>query len=187
MKKINILIFFVSISLMMSCGKKTETDSKEISEDQNEEKFDSTNIEGDTDFAIKAADGSLLEVKLGELAQTNGTSEEVKKFGQQMIKDHTQAGTELKELAASKIISIPSTLSEESQNKYDDFAKMKGTDFDKDYSKFMVKDHKEDIEVFEKEASKGNDVELKSWAADKVPTLKHHLMMAEEAEKSVNK
>ena len=51
----------------------------------------------------------------------------------------------------------------------------------------MVKDHKDDIDLFEKEADKGNDPELKAWAAKTLPTLKHHLQMAEDAEKAVKR
>ena len=103
-----------------------------------------------------------------------------------MVDDHSKANSELATLAAQKQISIPPTLSEKKQTKYDDLSKIKGSEFDKAYAKFMVEDHKEDIEAFKKEAEKGIDAELKAWAAEKVPTLEHHLMMAEAAEKAVN-
>ena len=187
MKITNILLLLFCLTLAAACGKKVETDSAEIAEDQNEEKFDSTKVEDDTEFAVKAADGGMLEVKLGELAQSNGSSAEVKKFGQQMITDHGKAGSELQSLAQQKNISIPGTLSDDNQKKYDDLATKTGSDFDKAYSEFMVKDHKEDIDMFQDEADNGKDAELKSWAAEKLPTLKHHLMMAEEAEKAAKK
>jgi putative membrane protein len=42
----------------------------------------------------------------------------------------------------------------------------------------MVKDHKEDIDEFKKEAQDGKDPELKAFAAKHVPILEHHLQMA---------
>ncbi len=51
----------------------------------------------------------------------------------------------------------------------------------------MVKDHKEDIDAFKKEADKGNDPDLKQWASGKVPTLEHHLDMARSAEDAADK
>ena len=186
MKPITIYLFCLLLAMTTACNKKsenTETDAEEIAEEQNDQKFDNTSMEGDSEFAMKAAEGGLLEVRLGELAQNQASSSKVKEFGQQMITDHSKANSELQELAKQKNISIPTSLSEDKQKKVDDFASKKGAEFDKAYSSYMVKDHKEDIDEFEKEADKGNDPELKAWAAKTLPTLKHHLMMAEEAEK----
>ncbi len=187
MKKNLQLTLFIAAALFAfaSCGKKAETDSKELAQDQNEEKFDSTKIEDDTEFAVAAADGGLLEVQLGQLAVANGSTAEVKKFGQSMIDDHSKANEELKALAATKNISLPGVLSEKNQKTYEDLAKKSGLEFDKDYTDFMVKDHKEDIDDFKKEAEKGNDSEIRTWAAGKVSTLEHHLMMAESAHNAV--
>ena len=126
-----------------------------------------------------------MEVKLGELALTNASSPEIKKFGQSMVDDHGKANLELKGLAEQKQITIPTTLSDKKQEKFDELAKKNGTEFDKAYAEFMVKDHKDDLDAFKKEAEKGNDPDLKAWAAGKVPVLEHHLMMAEAAEKAV--
>ncbi|MEJ7644528.1 MAG: DUF4142 domain-containing protein [Chryseolinea sp.] len=179
------LIALCFLLAFAACNKKVDNDSKEIAEDQNEEKFEDTKVEDDTEFAVAAADGGLLEVKLGELAVANGLSPEIKKFGQSMVDDHGKANQELKGLAEQKQITIPTTLSDKNQEKYDDLALKKGADFDEAYAEFMVKDHKDDIDAFKKEAEKGNDSELKAWAAEKVPVLEHHLMMAEAAEKMV--
>jgi putative membrane protein len=180
-----IILFLASMLAMVSCGKKAETDSKEIAEEQNEEKFDSTRIEDDTEFAVEAADASMLEVRLGELAQTNGASAKVKDLGKMMVADHTVANEELKSLATQKNISLPGTLSEKSQKEYDDLAEKRGEDFDKAYADAMVDGHKKVISKFQKEADDGKDAELKSWASTKLPTLQHHLTASEETKEAV--
>lgn len=48
----------------------------------------------DTKFVKCAVEGSMMEVKLGQLALQNGSSPEVKKLAQQMVDDHTKAGNE---------------------------------------------------------------------------------------------
>jgi putative membrane protein len=176
----NILLIGI-LFISFSCGNKKD-DSKDVAENQNEEKFDDTNLEKDTEFAVNAADGGLYEVQLGQLAVANASSEQVKKFGQSMIDDHGKANEELKTTAQQKNISIPSALSEKKQKKYDDLAQKKGADFDKDYIDMMVSDHKDDIDAFEKEAKDGKDPDLKAWASNKLPTLRHHLEMAKEAQ-----
>jgi putative membrane protein len=168
-----------------ACNTKTHTDdSKKSAEESNDDKFESS-MEDDAEFAVAAADGGMLEVQLGQLAQANGTSDDVKRLGRMMVDDHSKANEELQNLAKRKNITIPVRLSDKNQRKYDDFAKKTGKDFDEAYAEFMVKDHKEDIDKFKKEADKGKDPDLKAWAANKVPTLEHHLQVAETTEKSV--
>ena len=60
--------------------------------------------------------------------------------------------------------------------------KKSGNEFDKDYTSYMVSDHKEDISLFKKQAEKGKDPEVRAWAAGKLSTLEHHLQMAQTTE-----
>jgi putative membrane protein len=125
-------------------------------------------------------------VQLGKLALTNSSAPAVKKFANMMIEDHTKANAELKALAEKKNITVPAVLSNKNQDDYNDLSKKKGADFDKAYTSFMVKDHKDDIDEFKKEADKGTDADLKDWASGKVPVLQHHLEMAQMADSTVH-
>lgn len=174
----------VFMAAMFACEPK-KTDSKEMADEQNEETLDETNLEDDAEFATVAAAGGMLEVRLGELAQQNGNSDVVKRLGKAMVEEHTKANQELKTLASQKNITLPEALSEEHQEKFNELAEKTGTDFDEAYTDFMVKDHKDDLDAFKKEAEDGNDPEIQSWASGKLQTLEHHLMMAEEAQKTV--
>lgn len=101
------LINAVALSVVLclgACSAINETDSKELAEDQNEEKFEDSKIETDTEFAVTAADGGMLEVKLGKLAQTTSTSSHVKMLGQMMADDHAKSNDELIALAGKKNI-----------------------------------------------------------------------------------
>jgi len=141
----------------------------------------------DKKFVDCALHDGMMEVKLGELAQSNASSAEVKNLGKHMIDDHTKAGNELKAMAERKRLPVPSALTEKQQKAYDKLAQKKGTDFDKAYSHCMVKDHKKAICKFKKEAKKGDDSELKTWADKIVPTLEHHKHMSEQTCKDVRK
>ena len=165
----------------------TRGDSKDMAKEQNDEKFDDSDIKKDAKFAVNAADGGMLEVEVGKLAASKGSSKVVKDFGKHLVEDHSKANEELKALALSKSISLPEALSEKNQKKYDKLNEKSGAEFDKDFIDLMVSDHKDDIDLFEKEAEKGNDPELKSFASGKLPTLKHHLQMAEDAKAALKK
>lgn len=148
---------------------------------------DSTAVFDDTKFAVAAANGGLLEVQLGKLAQTKATSPKVIEFAKMMVEDHSKASKELMTLAGTKTITLPAILDNKTQKDYDDLAKLDKAAFDKAYTDYMVKDHKEDIDEFQKEADKGKDAELKAFAAKHVPILKHHLEMAQQANNAVKK
>ena len=165
--------------------KKKQDDSKEVAEDQNEEKFDTTNLEADTEFAVEAADAGMLEVQVGSLALSKASSTKLKEFAQMMINDHTKANEELKALATDKNITLPSAISDKHQRKYDDLAGKSGTDFDKAYGDMMVKDHKDVVDMFKKAADKCKDQQIKAWAAEKIPALEHHLSTAENINKEI--
>ena len=55
----------------------------------------------DQTFVNEASRGGIMEVKLGELAERNGLSSEVKEFGAHMVKDHTRLNKELGAAATS--------------------------------------------------------------------------------------
>jgi len=132
----------------------------------------------DKAFALKAADGGMAEVKLGALAEKNAGSAKVKEFGKTMVKDHSKVNDELKAVATTKQITLPTKLSGSKQSDYDKLAALKADQFDKAYSDLMVSSHLETIALFQAEATNGKDPELKKWAEAKLPALKHHLEMA---------
>lgn len=128
----------------------------------------------DRAFARKAAQDGLAEVELGRLAADKASSDEVKSFGRQMVDDHQKANDELKQIAQSKGIDLPADTDSGHKAKMSKLQKLSGADFDRAYVKDMVKDHKKDVKLFEKEADKGKDPELKQFAQKTVTTLHEH-------------
>jgi putative membrane protein len=137
----------------------------------------------DAAFLVNAANGGMLEVELGQLAQQNAKSAKVKEFGSMMVSDHGKGGEKLKALAASKNVMLPATLSNDGQKEKDDLQKKTGSDFDKSYIDLMVDDHKKDIKEFEKEAKDGNDSDIKAFANNTLLMLRMHLVHAENLHK----
>lgn len=134
--------------------------------------------QADQQFAEKAASGGMAEVQMGKLAEKNGHSADVKKFGKKMVSDHTKANKELMALAKKKNLKLPTAMTSEQQATYDKLAAMKGADFDSAYMDAMVKDHDEDVADFKKEADGGQDADLKAWAGKTLPVLQTHDDMA---------
>jgi putative membrane protein len=135
----------------------------------------------DRTFAEKAAAGGLAEVSLGQLAQQNGSSQQVKDFGQRMVTDHTQANQELQQIAQTDNLTLPTTPDSKDQAIEKRLSALKGSSFDAAYTQDMVKDHQQDIAEFKREAQSGQDPALKAFAQKTLPVLQQHLQMAESA------
>jgi len=130
----------------------------------------------DQDFAQKAAAGGLAEVALGQLAQQNGNSPDVKNFGQKMATDHAQANQELQQIVQQENLKLPAQPASKDISR---FSNLKGAAFDSAYMKDMVRDHQQDVADFQKEAQSGQDPALKAFARKYLPTLQEHLQMAQ--------
>jgi putative membrane protein len=142
--------------------------------DVNEKVKACTSPKDSKEFAMKAAEGGMLEVKLSQLAEQKATSAEVKELAKRIERDHTAGNDELMAVAKQKNIMLPMDLRGECQETYEAFQKLEGQDFDNAYVLFLVKDHLKDIMMFQKEASNGTDADIKQWAAKTLPTLREH-------------
>jgi len=138
--------------------------------------FAAATAKKDSDFAMKAAQGGAAEVELGKLAQNQASDPKVKEFAQRMVADHSKAGDELKSAASG--MDLPQDPPKKAKAEAERLAKLQGADFDKEYSRYMLKDHEEDVAMFKKEASSGQDANLKGFAQKTLPTLEQHLQMA---------
>ena len=133
----------------------------------------------DQKFIMAAAAGGMEEVELGRLAVQKAANAEVKSFGQRMVDDHGKANAQLKSIAAQTGVTLPTTLPADKKKDMDQISKLSGAEFDKMYMSHMLKDHKKDVSEFEKQASKGDDSSVKSFAQQTLPTLREHLQMAQ--------
>jgi putative membrane protein len=132
----------------------------------------------DKKFVREAAQGGMAEVELGKLATEKASSPEVKKFGQRMVDDHSKANDQLKEVASSQGISLPSKLSAKDEMTKERLSKLSGERFDKAYMSDMVKDHTQDVADFQQEANSASDPAVKEFAEKTLPVLKSHLREA---------
>lgn len=132
----------------------------------------------DRHFIRKAGEGGLAEVELGKLAAEKGQSEEVKKFGQRMVDDHSKANDQLKQLAESKGVALPTTLDAQDKATKARLEKLSGEQFDRAYMSDMVKDHTKDVSEFQKVSKTAKDPDVKNFASQTLPTLEDHLKEA---------
>lgn len=192
MKKI---LFIAGLCTMIACNNAEKSSTKD-----SVEKADSTNTanadsgmnqntmvvdEASSSFLVKAADGSMTEVQLGEMGQQKATSQRVKDFSAMMVRDHSEANDKVKALASQKNVTLPTSVSDEHQKKMDLISKKSGKDFDKAFMDAMVKDHEKAIDLFETGMKYAKDPDVSSLADKTLPTLKMHLDSAKSVRSSL--
>ncbi|WP_024507834.1 DUF4142 domain-containing protein [Bradyrhizobium sp. ARR65] len=132
------------------------------------------------DFVKEVANSDMLEIATAKIAEDKGNADE-KKFAQQMITDHTKTTSELKGLVNSGDVKaqIPSTMDSSYQKKLDKLRDTKPADFANEYDSMQVSAHKDAVSLFQRYSKSGDNAKLKDWAGKTLPTLQHHLEMAE--------
>ena len=169
--------FVALVFLVASCNNTSQKpkDTKDVAEEHNEAKFDNNNQEKDAQFLVNAAEINLEEIQLGQLALQKGTTTHVKELGKMMVATHTKSQNDLTALAKTKMITIPTSPTENAQEAYNKLNEKSGNDFDKAYADMMVSGHKDAISSFEKASTDGNDADIKNWATVSLPDLRKHL------------
>jgi putative membrane protein len=137
------------------------------------------------DFVKEVAISDMFEIESNKVAEQKGNAQE-KAFAQQMVTDHTKTSNDLKELVTSGKVKaeLPTAIDSSYQSKLDKLKDASGKDFSSDFDSYQVSAHKDAVSLFERYAKGGDNSDLKDWAGKTLPTLKHHLEMAQELGKA---
>lgn len=141
----------------------------------------------DQAFLTLAAQTDMTEAHLGQLAQTNAGSDDVKTYAQMLVTDHTSDYTKLGTLASKGGLTIPKGLDAKQLKMVAPFEKLKGAAFDRKYLHDMVAGHEGAIAAYNKEARDGQNADLKAYAQQTIPTLEKHESSAKDLMKAGSK
>ncbi|HVL67435.1 MAG TPA: DUF4142 domain-containing protein [Vicinamibacterales bacterium] len=141
----------------------------------------------DEEFVREQMAMGEAEITLGELAQQKGNHPEVKRFGEMMVRDHRQAGEELRQITANANANqtTPAAGTEpqaerhgDHQDHIEELRNLSGAEFDRRYMERMVKDHEEAVRELERKAENANNPEVRQWASKTLPKVQQHLERA---------
>ncbi|KWZ33289.1 MULTISPECIES: DUF4142 domain-containing protein [Burkholderia] len=138
----------------------------------------------DAEFVDKAAMAGKAEVQASQLALKQAQSADVRAFAKRMVADHGKANAKLSEIAARK--GMKPQVDTISDPDVEALRGKRGHDFDTAYLAAAGPDaHRKAVALFEDEARDGKDAQLRAFAKSTLPTLKHHLSMAETVARKV--
>jgi putative membrane protein len=138
----------------------------------------------DADFEDKTAASNQFEIQSSQAALQQSQNPAVKRFAQEMIRDHTRMGDEFTRIAKRTGRDVSTDLGADMQSRLSALQNG-GQGFEKAYVDAQVQAHEEAIALFEKEAKGGRSTALRRFAQSHLATLRHHLKMAQDLQKSM--
>lgn len=123
---------------------------------------------------------NVMEIEMGKLAKSNGSSKAVKDFGDRLVTDHKKAQEKTEEVAKQIGVKLPEEDASMAGQDHDNMQKLKvlkGAAFDQAFVKTMADDHAKDIATLESEKAitTGPVTQL---LTDVLPVLKQHAKIA---------
>lgn len=137
-------------------------------------------------FIKKAAGADQFEIRASQLAQQKTSNQQIKAMADRISSDHQSNYDQLSQIAQQKNVTLADKLPAKLQSQLDQLSTLNGGAFDQKYDHIMIHDHKEDIALFQRAAGYNTDPAVKAFAQSTLPTLQHHLQMAESCATSIN-
>ena len=136
-------------------------------------------VDGVAEFLVNTAHLNLMALKEGEEAIRKGTIEDIKAYGELMVRDKTNLLAEIRQLALARQVTLPEKLSEDNARSLEKLKSKSGVAFNKAFVKSIHCAHKQALKDFKKAASKLEDKEVSSFASKYINTINLQIIRIE--------
>jgi putative membrane protein len=117
---------------------------------------------------------NLAEIAAGKLAQSKGSSRQVKDLGAMMVTDHTKLDAALRKVATAAKVSLPAAPSADQRAMQAKLASAPTGEFDAMYVSAQIVGHAEVMRLGAREEAAGRDAAVKKAAAEAAPIVVGH-------------
>jgi putative membrane protein len=132
----------------------------------------------DTAFIREAIRGNLTEVTLGRMAESRAEEDAVEEFAERMVSEHNSMNERWAELARDKGMRVVLDFGPDGQQTIARLEDIEGTEFDQAYMTEMIRDHEQDLAVYQRMGASARSPEVRQLANSGVSTIREHLALA---------
>lgn len=178
-----------SIFIMLSCDSQQQNNAENQNNTDAEVEAvtaDNEDLQEEADYLVSAHINSQLQVALGDAANEQSQSPDVKQFGQQLKVENRQIQENLNALATGVGVELDPALTPEYSKVIDSIKTYSGKEFDKAFLELVVEEHDEDISRLTTLANKSNDPIVRNLVTDNVKILRSRKKHAEELKDSID-
>ncbi len=193
--KITLLSAALVSGLLFASGCSSNTDSKDVAENANDNKIEKADSasnggamatagsEGDakdvSDYMVTLANTGMTEYQMSQVAASRATNPSVKDYANKVVSAHAQDEQELKAEATKFKITLPTALSNDSQDMLNSLNKeTKTMDFEKKYLDDMVDINDKAIGKEKDLMQKTTNTDLKAYAQKMMDDDQKHMAEA---------
>jgi putative membrane protein len=131
------------------------------------------------DFLMKTAASSMAQMELAQIAQTRGSSSQVRQLGTRLANDQLQVSQDLQEIADQADLTLPTEPDRLSQATAQRLRGTTGTGFDTAFVQQVVRDNQRQIAIVRRQAQTAKDPTVKAFAQRYLPLIQLHLQLAQ--------
>jgi putative membrane protein len=139
----------------------------------------------DNDFLIKVATCNYAEIAVSKMAETQG-SPDVKAFAVHLGKSHQASYEKLAGLLKTRKVGVVSGTESETKAEIKRLGDLKGTDFDREYLRWVINEHRSGVPLLENQVKLGKDDDVRAFAKETLNTCRKHSQKAEELAKAIS-
>lgn len=132
----------------------------------------------DKPFIAQTIRSNMVEIELGNLAASKGSTEAVRSFGAQLKADHSASNEKALSLAKTLNARAPKKLNKRQLSEIDKLKGLSGSAFDDEFLTFNVRLHRRQVRVFS-DQTKLSTGDVAAFASATLPTLEAHLKTAQ--------
>ena len=129
----------------------------------------------DRAFVDKVSQGGMFEVAAGKLAETLGSTQDIRDFAAMEVHDHALVGHKLNTLSSQDGLTFPDEADDAFRGKLDHLKTLSGPAFDQAYMDEMGALHAADGAAFAKEALDGGSAAFKAFGAETYVIVQRHI------------
>jgi len=135
-------------------------------------------ITADMPFVREAASSNLMEIRLGQLAQSKASNQAVKQFGQRMVADHSNLENQLTSAVSSAGQTFTPVMDSRHERMATRLEGLSGAEFDRTYMRLMIRGHQRDVANFQTQSQSARSSQIRTVATNGLPVLQQHLSLA---------
>lgn len=131
-------------------------------------------------FVVDTLKGSAAEAQMSKLAAQKSSSNDVKQYGQRMVKIHTELAHQFTPIARALGVKVNQKPSRKQRRQIKRLKALSGPTFDRAYIEAMAKVQKHNVKEFKDEETAARSRAIKQCARMDAPVLSQHLKMLEQ-------
>jgi putative membrane protein len=140
----------------------------------------------DERLMMQLAQANIAEINAGKLAEQKSNNDQVKSFAKKMVDDHTKALDDLKQIASSKGVTLPTEPDRQQMAMENKLSALSGEKFDAQYvDQSGSRAHRDTHRLLQRASSRATDPDLKSYATQVMATVESHQQLARDTSKNL--